>query len=83
MMKSIEDAEIIEGTIVLIRTDWNVPMSYANGDPEQSEGLGEVLDTSRIETSVKTINFCLEKGAKVIVVSHLGDGSNSLEKVVK
>ena len=82
-MKSIEEAEIIEGTIVLIRTDWNVPISYADGDPEQSEGLGEVLDTSRIELSLKTINFCLEKGAKVIIMSHLGDGSNSLEKVVK
>src|SRR3990167_10956287 len=72
-MKSIEQAEIIEGTIVLIRTDWNLPL-----DKE-----GEVLDTSRIELSLKTINFCLEKGAKVIIMSHLGDGSNSLEKVVK
>jgi len=60
-MKSIEQAEIIEGTIVLIRTDWNLPL-----DKE-----GEVLDTSRIEASVKTINFCLEKGAKVIIMSHL------------
>jgi len=72
-MKSIEEAEIIEGTIVLIRTDWNLPL-----DKE-----GEVLDTSRIEASVKTINFCLEKGAKVIIMSHLGDGTNSLEKVFK
>ena len=72
-MKSIEQAEIIEGTIVLIRIDWNLPVDKD----------GMVLDTTRIELSLKTINFCLEKGAKVIIMSHLGDGTNSLEKVVK
>jgi len=70
-MKLIEEAEIIEGTLVLIRVDWNVPMRE-----------GKVLDTSRIEVSLKTINFALDKGAKVIVISHLGDGTDSLELVV-
>jgi phosphoglycerate kinase len=72
MIKSIEEAEIIEGTIVLIRTDWNVPIKD-----------GIILDASRIEASVKTINFVLEKGGKVIVLSHLGDGADSLEIVAK
>lgn len=79
-MKSISEAEIVEGTIVLVRADWNVPMSYTDGDPECSR---RVLDTSRIEASAKTINFCLEKGAKVIVLSHLGDGDDSLAPVVE
>ncbi|MEK7116920.1 MAG: phosphoglycerate kinase [Patescibacteria group bacterium] len=72
MIKSIEEAEIIEGTMVLIRTDWNVPVKD-----------GTILDTSRIEASLPTINFALNKGAKVIIMSHLGDGSDSLELVVK
>jgi phosphoglycerate kinase len=63
MIKSIEEAEIIEGTIALVRTDWNVPVDQ-----------GKILDTSRIEASVKTINF---------VLSHLGDGADSLEGVAK
>jgi len=71
-MKSIEEAEIIDGTIVLIRTDWNVPVKD-----------GVVLDTSRIEATLPTINFALDKGAKVIIMSHLGDGADSLEIVVK
>lgn len=72
MIKSIIDADIIEGTIVLIRTDWNVPIK---------DGL--VLDTSRIEATLQTINFALNKGAKVVIISHLGDGADSLEMVVK
>ncbi len=72
MIKSIEKAEIIEGTMVLMRTDWNVPIAE-----------GKILDASRIEASLKSINFALDKGAKVIVMSHLGDGADSLENVAK
>ena len=71
-MRSIKEADIIAGTIVLVRTDWNVPIKD-----------GVILDTSRIEASLQTINFALDKGAKVIVISHLGDGADSLEPVVK
>lgn len=72
MMKSIEEANIVEGTIALVRTDWNVPVKE-----------GVILDPSRIEASVKTINFILKKGGKVIVLSHLGDGADSLEIAAK
>lgn len=82
-MRSIEEAEIVEGTIVLIRADWNVPIGEADGGPERSEGSLKVLDTSRIEATLPTINFALGKGAKVIVMSHLGDGADSLEVVAK
>jgi 3-phosphoglycerate kinase len=71
-MKSIEEANIIEGTRVLVRVDWNVPIED-----------GKILDTSRIEASVKTINYILEKGGKAIIMSHLGDGADSLEVVAK
>jgi phosphoglycerate kinase len=72
MIKSIEEANIIKGTIVLIRTDWNVPVED-----------GKILDTSRIEATLPTINFALNKGAKVIIMSHLGDGADSLEIVAR
>ncbi len=62
----------MEGTIALIRTDWNVPIKD-----------GVVSDTSRIEASLRTINFVLERGGKAIILSHLGDGADSLEPVVK
>jgi 3-phosphoglycerate kinase len=62
----------MEGTIVLVRTDWNVPVQE-----------GKVLVASRIEAAAKTINFILDKGGKVIVISHLGDGADSLTPVVE
>ncbi|MEK7669290.1 MAG: phosphoglycerate kinase [Patescibacteria group bacterium] len=71
-IKSIEEAKIEKGTMVLIRVDWNLPMKD-----------GVILDTSRIGASVKTINFALDKGAKIIILSHLGDGTDSLEIVAK
>lgn len=71
-MKSIEEAEIIEGTRVLVRVDWNLPIKD-----------GVVLDTSRIEASLKTINYIIERGGKAILLSHLGDGTDSLEVVAK
>lgn len=71
-MKSIEEAEIMEGTRVLLRVDWNLPIKD-----------GVILDNSRIEASVKTINYILEKGGKAIILSHLGDGADSLEVVVR
>ena len=71
-MKSIEEAEIVKGMTVLIRTDWNVPIKD-----------GVILDASRIEATAKTINFVLERGGKAIILSHLGDGTDSLEIVAK
>lgn len=71
-MKSLEEANITEKSVVLVRTDWNVPVQD-----------GKILDSSRIEASAKTINYILSKGAKAIILSHLGDGADSLEIVAK
>ena len=46
---------------VLIRVDYNVPME---------DGL--ILDNYRIKQSLPTIKHCLEQGASVILISHLG-----------
>jgi 3-phosphoglycerate kinase len=71
-MKSIEEADIVPGTLVLVRTDWNLPIKD-----------GKILDTARLAASTETINYILKKGGKVIVLSHLGDGTDSLEIVAK
>lgn len=51
----------LNGKTVLIREDLNVPVSD-----------GVVTSAVRIEASLPTIKLALEKGAKVLVMSHLG-----------
>ncbi|OUX37683.1 MAG: phosphoglycerate kinase [Candidatus Pelagibacter sp. TMED273] len=46
---------------ILLRVDYNVPIQDA-----------EVIDDYRIKKSLKTINYCLDQGASVTIMSHLG-----------
>ena len=58
--KTLDDLEV-QGCKVLVRSDLNVPIQN-----------GKILDNSRIVRSLPTLNTLIEKGAKVIVISHFG-----------
>lgn len=60
MKKTIRDYDL-EGKKVIIRVDFNVPIK---------EGI--IKDDNRIVESLRTINYAIEHGAKVILMSHLG-----------
>lgn len=72
-MRSIKTIKNIKGKTVLLRVDFNVPIKD-----------GKVEDDFRIKKALPTINFLLKKGAKLILITHLGkDGRASLEPVIK
>ena len=61
---SINDIDVKDKR-VLMRVDFNVPQD--KNDPSV------ITNTARIDGAMPTINYCLEKGAKsVVLMSHLG-----------
>ncbi|MBC7360718.1 MAG: phosphoglycerate kinase [Candidatus Aminicenantes bacterium] len=60
-MKFLEEIEV-KGKTVFLRVDFNVPLD---------ENLN-IRDDTRIQASLPTIKYLLEKGAKLVVASHLG-----------
>jgi phosphoglycerate kinase len=75
---TVEDLPL-RGKRVFIRVDFNVPID---------ENL-MITDDRRIRSSLPTINYCIDEGAKVILASHLGrpkgrkDPQHSLALVAK
>lgn len=77
-MQSIKGIHVT-GKRVIVRVDYNVPITD-----------GKIDDDTKILASLKTINYLLDKKAKIILLSHLGriksqadKESHSLEIVAK
>lgn len=58
--KTVKDIDI-KGKRVLMRVDFNVPMQD-----------GKVTDDKRIKASLPTIQYVLDQGASLVLMSHLG-----------
>jgi len=59
---TVRDMEV-SGKRILVRVDFNVPLN---------EGTGVITDDSRIQATLPTIKYLIERGAKTILCSHLG-----------
>ncbi|MFM9281079.1 phosphoglycerate kinase [Paenibacillus jiagnxiensis] len=58
--KSVRDVDVT-GKRVFVRVDFNVPVED-----------GKITDDKRIRETLPTINYLIEKGAKIILASHFG-----------
>ena len=60
MIRGIDDLEV-SGRVVFVRCDLNVPIED-----------GQITDDGRIRASLPTLKNLLDRGAKVVVLAHLG-----------
>ncbi len=67
-IQTIRDFDIA-GKTVFLRLDLNVPMEN-----------GKISDETRITASLPTIQYCIEKGAKIIIASHFGRPKSADDK---
>ena len=59
--RSIRDVDL-KGKVVFMRVDFNVPLN----------DQGEITDDTRIRASLPSIQLALDRGAKLVLASHLG-----------
>ena len=75
LIQSIRDLDIT-GKTVLMRLDFNVPLSEPS-----VEGVRTIEDDTRIQETLPTLRYAIEKGARLVLASHLGrpEGKHSPE----
>jgi phosphoglycerate kinase len=68
--KTLKDLPDVQGVPVVVRLDLNAPVKD-----------GKVADDYRIRKSLPTIQFLQERGAKVVIISHIEGTTDSLKPV--
>lgn len=70
-MRSVRDIQLFENIPILVRVALNVPVEN-----------GKVVNDYRLRRALPTIRFLAERGARVVLISHLGEqGTETLASV--
>ena len=69
-IKSVEELAV-EGKRVFVRVDYNVPLERA-ASPTGDKKAKTVGDDARIKATLPTLKHLIERGARIVIGSHLG-----------
>lgn len=61
-IRSVSQLKNLSGQAVLLRVDFNVPLKS-----------GKILEDYKIQAGLASINFLVARGARLIIISHLGE----------
>lgn len=61
MLRRLSKARNLFNKVVLVRVDFNVPIAHKH-----------IVDDARLHASVPTINYLRDRGAKVVLITHMG-----------
>ncbi|MFH0819590.1 MAG: phosphoglycerate kinase [bacterium] len=92
-IKSIREIKSVKNKRIIVRVDFNVPLKQETNNPEAVRKLADrygagkkqeiIKDDARIKAVLPTIKYLADKGAKVILISHLGDPLKNKELRIK
>ena len=68
-MRSIINEKNLNGKKILLRLDLNVPLKN-----------GKIIDTTRIDKILPTLNFLIQSNSKIIILSHVGRPKGKIVK---
>lgn len=72
-MRTIRDSKLVNNIPILVRAPLNVPLEQ-----------GRVTNDYRLRRALPTIRYLCERGARVVLASHIGEqGTETLEPVAK
>ncbi len=72
-MRTVRDIKVFRNIPILVRAALNVPVEN-----------GEVVNDYRLRRALPTIRFLVERGARVVLMGHLGEkGTETLQPVAK
>jgi phosphoglycerate kinase len=70
-IKSVKDLAV-EGKRVFVRVDYNVPLAKPDKAKGEDRGPRKVSDDARIAATLPTLSHLIERGARIVLGSHLG-----------
>ena len=68
----MEDLRPLQGRSVLVRVDFNVPLTSVGGSGSGSGSATEIADDLRIRAALPTLRWLRDQGAAVTACTHLG-----------